>query len=153
LLPSDFGAQRSVVINAPAEKIYPLVATPKQWPNWAVWQKREPTMDMKFGTVESGAGAEWSWASRTQGSGRMKFLKADAPKQLDYELFFIEGNDETRSTGSFILAPEGQGTKVTWTFKGNAGGNPISRWFGFFIDKLVGPDFEAGLEQLKSIAE
>lgn len=153
LLPSEYSAQRSVVINAPAEKIFPLIAAPKQWPNWAVWQKREPTMEMKFSGADSGAGGEWSWASKTQGSGRMKFLKADAPKQLDYELFFIEGSSETRSTGSFVFAPEGQRTKVTWSFKGDAGGNPISRWFGFFIDKLVGPDFEGGLANLKGLAE
>jgi hypothetical protein len=33
------------------------------------------------------------------------------------------------------------------------GGNPVNRWFGLFMDRLVGPDFEAGLGNLKRVAE
>jgi hypothetical protein len=36
---------------------------------------------------------------------------------------------------------------------GEHGMNPIHRWFSLFMDKLVGPDFEAGLKSLKALAE
>ena len=36
-LPSQFNVARSVTINAPAGKIYPLISTTQQWKNWTVW--------------------------------------------------------------------------------------------------------------------
>ena len=37
--------------------------------------------------------------------------------------------------------------------EGDLGRSPINRWFGLFMDRLVGPDFEAGLANLKRISE
>ena len=42
---------------------------------------------------------------------------------------------------------------ITWVMNGNAGMNPVFRWFGLFMDKMVGPDFDAGLKNLKKLAE
>jgi hypothetical protein len=33
------------------------------------------------------------------------------------------------------------------------GGNPLMHYFALFMDKMVGPDFEAGLWGLKTRAE
>ena len=33
------------------------------------------------------------------------------------------------------------------------GSNPLMRWFALFGDKMVGGDFEAGLANLKVLAE
>jgi hypothetical protein len=31
--------------------------------------------------------------------------------------------------------------------------NPLFRWFGLFIEKMIGPDFEKGLANMKKLAE
>ena len=36
---------------------------------------------------------------------------------------------------------------------GNMGRNPVYRWMALFMDRMVGPDFEAGLANLKALAE
>ena len=51
------------------------------------------------------------------------------------------------------LRPEGSGTRVTWTNEGDMGTNPVNRYFGLMMDSMVGPDFEAGLKNLKALAE
>ena len=33
------------------------------------------------------------------------------------------------------------------------GKNPIGKFFGLMMDKMVGPDFERGLNNLKSLCE
>ena len=48
---------------------------------------------------------------------------------------------------------DGKATRVTWTMNGDMGGNPVYRWMGLFMDKMVGPDFDAGLANLKALAE
>ena len=51
------------------------------------------------------------------------------------------------------LEPAGSATKVTWSNFGDLGGNPLVRYFGLVMDKMVGADFEAGLAGLKALAE
>ncbi|MBU6438294.1 MAG: SRPBCC family protein [Betaproteobacteria bacterium] len=153
LLPSRYAAQRSVVINAPPDKVWPLVAAPKAWTQWTVWNRRDPAMQVTYSGPDSGPGAGWSWVSKSEGIGHMQFTKADPPVKLDYTIGFGENDRQGTGGGSIILDPEGAQTKVTWTMSGNAGNNPVMRWFGLFIDKLIGPDFEAGLANLKALAE
>ena len=58
-----------------------------------------------------------------------------------------------RSTGALTLIPSGKGTEVTWTTAGNVGANPINHYFAALMDRMVGPDFEGGLANLKALAE
>ncbi|QJR11962.1 hypothetical protein DSM104443_03045 [Usitatibacter rugosus] len=150
LMPSGYNVQRSVVINAPAEKIYPLIAAPKEWPKWAIWFKREHDMKLTFAGAESGAGAKWAWKAK-EGSGEMEFTKAEPNKSIDYVLAFPEMG--MASKGAITLTPEGPGTRVKWTNEGDVGKNPMMRWFVPFLDRMIGGDYEAGLADLKILVE
>ena len=150
-LSPEFRAVRSTVIKAPAEKVYALVADPREWKRWTVWNQRDPAMTITYSGPPTGAGAGWAWQSKTEGDGKMTFTAADPGKRVAYELFFPDFG--TTSTGAIELTAEGSGTKVSWSMNGNMGSNPLLRWMALFGDKMVGPDFEAGLANLKAIAE
>ena len=150
-LSPEFRAVRSTVIKAPAEKVYALVADPREWKRWTVWNQRDPAMTITYSGPATGAGAGWAWQSKTEGDGKMTFTAADPGKRVAYELFFPDFG--TTSTGAIELTAEGSGTKVSWSMNGNMGSNPLFRWMALFGDKMVGPDFEAGLANLKAIAE
>ena len=150
LLPSTYSAQRSVTINAPVEKVFPLVANHKEWKRWSVWNQRDPNMEMTYAGPEMAAGSKWSWKSKSEGNGGMEFSAVEPYKRVGYILTM---EDMTPATGDLKFTPDGTGTKVTWDINGNAGMNPVFRWFGVFMDKMIGPDFEAGLKNLKKLAE
>jgi uncharacterized protein YndB with AHSA1/START domain len=150
-LSPEFKAVRSLTVSAPAQKIYTLIADPRQWKNWTVWNRRDPAMTMTYSGAPSGAGAAWEWKSKTQGDGKMTFTAAEPGKRVGYDLYFPDFG--TTSSGDLLLSPDGSGTKVTWTMNGNMGSNPLYRWMALFMDKMVGPDFEAGLANLKALAE
>ena len=150
LLPSTYSAQRSVTINAPAEKVFPLVANHKEWKRWSVWNQRDPNMQMTYSGPEMAAGSKWSWTSKSEGNGGMEFSAVEPNKRVGYILTM---EDMTPATGDLKFTPEGAATKVTWDMNGNAGMNPVFRWFGLFMDQLIGPEFEAGLKNLKKLAE
>ena len=57
------------------------------------------------------------------------------------------------STGALTLSPQGDATRVSWTNEGNMDNNPMMRWFAPFMDRMMGPDFEGGLANLKALAE
>lgn len=151
LLSPKFTVSRTATINAAPDKIFALIADPRGWKQWSAWNQRDPAMAVEYSGAASGAGAVWAWKSKSQGDGRMSFTTADAPKRLGYELFFPDFG--TTSTGEFRLDPNGGGTQVTWTMDGDMGRNPIYRWMGLFMNKMVGPDFDAGLANLKALAE
>jgi uncharacterized protein YndB with AHSA1/START domain len=150
LLPATYSSERSVTINAPVDKVFPLVANHKEWRRWSVWNQRDPNMQMSYSGTEMAAGSKWSWKSKSEGNGGMEFSAVEPNKRIGYILTM---QDTSPATGELKFTPDGAGTKVTWNIFGDAGMNPVFRWFGLFMDRLVGPDFEAGLKKLKKIAE
>jgi uncharacterized protein YndB with AHSA1/START domain len=143
---------RSIVIQAPPEKVYPLIASPRQWTRWSVWMRRDPQMRIDYTGPESGSGAGWSWQSKSEGDGRMTFTDAEAARRIEYALFFKDFS--TISNGDLQLVPEGAAaTPVTWTMNGDMGANPVFHWMALFADGLVGKDFEGGLVNLKELVE
>ncbi|MGB8856695.1 MAG: SRPBCC family protein [Burkholderiales bacterium] len=151
ILPADYRVERSLEIAAPPEKIYPLIADPREWKNWGVWNQRDPNMKMEYSGAPSGAGAKWTWESKSEGSGSMEFTRAEAPAMVEYTLYFPEFG--SRSGGKLTLTPSGNATRVSWTNEGNLGSNPLNRYFGLLMDKMLGDDFIAGLKNLKALAE
>jgi uncharacterized protein YndB with AHSA1/START domain len=150
-LSPEFKAVRSTTVAAPADKVYALVADPREWKRWSVWNQRDPAMAIVYSGPPSGTGAAWEWKSKTEGDGKMSFTAAEPGKRLAYDLYFPDFG--TTSSGALELAADGPGTKVTWIMNGNMGSNPLMRWFALFGDRMVGPDFEAGLANLKALAE
>ena len=151
VLPSGFKVQRSVEIAAPAERVYALIAAPAQWKAWSVWNQRDPAMVIKYAGPPSGAGASWSWQSKTEGNGKMDFTAVEENRKVSYQLSFPDFG--MQSAGVLLIEPVGSGVRVTWTNEGDMGASPVNRWFGLAMDRLVGPDFEGGLANLKRLAE
>jgi uncharacterized protein YndB with AHSA1/START domain len=151
LRPNEYAVSRTITINAPAEKIYALVADPKEWKKWSVWNQRDPAMQMTYSGPASGAGAGWDWQSKSEGNGGMKFTAAIAHQKIDYELHF-EGMGKP-SSGALLFEAQAAATKVTWSMHGTSEGNLMMKLFAPFMDKMVGPDFQAGLDNLKKLAE
>lgn len=149
--PNQYGVSRSINIKATPEKIYALIAAPKEWKKWSVWNQRDPKMEMKYSGPESGAGAMWDWKSASEGNGGMKFFAVAPNQAITYELHF-EGMGKP-STGAFTLENNNGLTQVTWSMTGTSEGNLMMKYFAPFMDKMVGPDFEAGLKNLKEVAE
>lgn len=151
VLPSHFRIERSATINAPAERVYSMLVAPSEWKRWTVWNQRDPAMKVDYSGPPSGVGARWSWESESEGNGRMEFTEALPNQRIGYKLSFPEFG--MQSAGALTIEPAGSGVRVSWTNEGEMGTNPVNRWFGLLMDRMVGKDFEAGLANLKKLAE
>jgi len=151
VLPSNFRVERSTEIRAPAERVYALIQDPREWAKWTVWNQRDPQMKMRYDGAPAGQGAKWSWESRSEGNGMMEFTRADPGRLIEYRLSFPDVG--MTSKGALALTAGATGTRVAWSNEGDLGGNPFMRYFALFMDRMVGPDFEAGLARLKALAE
>jgi hypothetical protein len=85
------------------------------------------------------------------GVGRLKITRSDPARGMWYDLDFEDG--KYLSQGGITFETAGEGTEVIWYNGGDLGRNPIQRYFGLFMDRMTGPDFEAGLGNLKRIVE
>jgi len=151
VLPGTFAVERSIEINAPARAVYDLVVEPKQWTKWSVWTRRDPDMRITYSGPPFGMGAKWSWVSKSEGSGTMEFTRVEPDRAVEYALAFPEY--KMKSTGALRLEPAGKATRITWSNSGDVGANPLKHYLAAGMDRMVGPDFEAGLANLKALAE
>lgn len=151
--PDTFRIERSLAIKAPPAKIYPHVADFKAWTAWSPWEQRDPAMQRTYGTSTSGVGASYAWEGNKEvGKGRMEIAEMNAPSELRIKLDFLKPI-EAHNIAEFTFKPEGDATVVRWSMHGP---QPFfAKVMGVFMDmdKMVGPDFEAGLAKLKAVAE
>jgi hypothetical protein len=71
--------------------------------------------------------------------------------KIVFKLDFDDG--KYVSDGWLSLEAKGENTAVTWGMDMDTGMNPMGRWFGHFMDGMVGADFERGLNKIKTAAE
>lgn len=151
LLPSSFHVERQILINAQPKDVFLHVGDLKNWQNWGVWFERDPNMAITYTGQAGAVGMTSSWISDSQGNGEMEIIEIKPNQMMAYRLFFPEFG--MGSTGKILLEAQDKGTLVTWQDFGDVGSNPINHYFAAFMDKMIGPDFEQGLDNLKALTE
>lgn len=150
-LPAATRVERTAIIHAPREAVFAAVNTFTLWPDWSPWLRMDPNAKLVFGGPASGKGSWYTWASENSdlGTGRIEIVESRPHHDVAYTLQF---GDMPQAFADFKLVDAGNGTtKVTWGMDVDFGINPVSRWFGLFFDRMIGPDFEAGLANIDSI--
>jgi hypothetical protein len=150
-LPSRYHVERTTVIATQPAVIYPLVSDLRAWRHWGVWFSRDPDMLISYSPVTTEVGSWSQWKSKSQGDGKMTISQLRPSEYFQYAMEFTDVG--MISTGAMALTPADGGTRVSMTMEGDLGRSPVKRWFGLFMNKLVGPDFESGLANLKHISE
>ena len=149
--PDTFHIERSASLTAPPAVVFARLNDFHAWADWSPWEKLDPAMKKTFGGPESGPGASYAWAGNDKaGEGSMLIQTATSPSHIGIELKFLKPFAATYQA-AFALAPEGTGTKVTWSMDGR--NDFASKLFGLFMDmdKEVGGDFERGLATLNEV--
>jgi uncharacterized protein YndB with AHSA1/START domain len=151
--PDTFRVQRAASIKAPPEKVFALINDFNRWGAWSPWEKKDPAMKRTFGATTSGKGATYAWeGNREVGQGRMEIAESVPPSKVALNLDFVKPF-QAHNLVEFTLEPKGDTTNVTWAMQGDT--PYFAKIIHVFInmDKIVGKDFEAGLTNLKAIAE
>ncbi len=152
ILPSTAHVERSIVIDAQPDAVFAHMNGMKKFHEWSPWASLDPDMKVTFEGAEEGVGSKMSWESEVQevGSGSQWIVESIPNKFVKNHLTF--GPDADPTEAAFTLIPQDGGTKVTWTFdaKDMSGGDKI---FATFADKMLGPQYEQGLSNLKKLVE
>ncbi len=150
--PASFSVERTATIAARPDVAFALVQDFHQWSRWSPWEKMDPTMAKTFDGAEAGVGAIYSWKGNDEvGTGKMTIESVTGPTNVAIKLEFLEPFAATNST-VFAFAPEGQGTRVTWSMTGENDFMGKAMSLVMNMDTMVGGDFERGLANLGTAA-
>jgi uncharacterized protein YndB with AHSA1/START domain len=151
--PDTFRVERTLAMKAPPERVFAHVNDFKAWRDWSPWERMDPAMKRIFSASTAGPGASYAWEGNSKvGKGRMEIAEAQPASNLRIKLDF-EAPMEGHNIAEFTFRPQGEKTLVRWQMSG-----PMSfpgKVFGLFMDmdRMIGKDFEAGLENLRAIVE
>lgn len=148
--PSTYHVERSLVMNANAAKIFAKVNDLRAWESWSPWLKVDPEAKVSYDGPRAGKGAITRWEGNMEvGAGSMSITDSKPQKSIDFALNFIKPM-EGDATSTFTFAPEGKGTKVTWSMDGK--NNFIGKAMSLVMscDEMIGGMYEEGLANLKT---
>ncbi len=151
--PDTFTVSRSIIINAPPEKIFALIDDFHNWPRWASQDAEDPTMTRTYSGAENGVGAISDWTSKgSAGRGRMTIVESTPPSAVAVQVDFVKPFP-AHNRNQFTLEPAGGATKVTWSMRGT--NLYMMKVMSVFVsmDRIAGKHFESGLANLKTAAE
>ena len=153
-LPSSFELERKKVVNADKEQIFKQVNDLKNWKNWAPWALKDATIydiEESYSNPSFGKGATFIWESDNEdiGKGNIEVLESISNSYIKngINFGFIE------SIGEWNFKDVEDGVEVTWGLNVEFGFNPISKFYGLFMEDQISPDYELGLERLKMLTE
>lgn len=160
VLPSRVATERSVVIDRAPSMVHAVVDSYTLFNRWSPWADLDPNTRYTYEGPERGVGAAMIWASDdpSVGSGRQTITASAAPERVETALDF---GDFGTSKATLSIAPEGEGSKVTWgfetelkiTFDGKFFFGVLGRWFGLTMADAIGADYDRGLGKLKALLE
>jgi hypothetical protein len=151
LQPDHFQVRRSIRIQATPAAIFPLISRPRAWPAWTYWHRADPEMQRQYKGPDQGKDAEWEWQSRTQGNGGIRFT----------EVYADQGGILRYASGRFAASGQRQSGADSRRrrhhrireMQASTGERWLLRALAPFADRLIGNDFETGLQKLKVLAE
>ena len=150
--PDAFRIQRSATIAAPPDKVFALINDLRQFNTWNPFAKMDPKQVITYDATSAGVGGAYNWQGEKTGVGRMQITESVPAQCVSAKLDFTKPF-EAHNQVDFTVQPQGNGSTVTWAMHGPMPYLNRLMTIFFDMDKTVGKDFEAGLANLKALAE
>lgn len=144
--------EKSIVINAPAEKVYQNISSTKAFNQWNPWMKLDPAMKVEYSGTQGQIGDRYCWNSQKDdaGAGCQEIVEL-VPNQKQKTKMEFKRPFEDTSYSEVILTPEGNQTKVTWTLDSELE-RPMNL-MSLFMNSAMDKSYGEGLAKLKEISE
>jgi hypothetical protein len=151
--PDVFRVERAVRIAAPSERIRQLINDIHLFNTWNPYNRKDPSMKTTYRGPASGPGAAFDFdGNKNVGKGSIRIVDPTGPDRVSMTLD-MTAPMACHNRIDFTLAPQGNGTQVTWAMQGPCPFMGKLMGVIFNMDKMVGRDFESGLASLKALAE
>ena len=149
--PKTYQVERSMVINASPDVVWPYTSSGKLFQEWSPFRKMDTTATVEYFGTDGSVGSGFKWSGKKAGKGEQTYTVLEPGKSSTVHLKFYTPFGEMESGSYMNLEPDPGGTKLTWGLKGE--NNFIGRIMGSMqnMDKQMGPIFEGGLNDLQTL--
>lgn len=143
---------RQMVIASSPENLFPYINNSQKSYEWMPWAEGDPGLEIKYSGPPEGVGAKSSWKGKEMGVGSSEVVESVINQVVKTKLEYTEPMQMSQ-LAEISLAPAAGGTLVKWSVSGDY--NYFFRLMGIFVDcdKMIGGEFEKGLNKLKSLVE
>lgn len=137
---------RSILIDAAPEKIFPILNDLNNWEQWSPWTLAEPAAKITFARD----GKYHDWDGDIIGSGNLKITSEVEHQSVMMNLQFLKPW-KSKAITKFHLKKTKKGTLVHWTMESSL---PLFLfWMKKQMEIFVGMDYDRGLALLKDLVE
>ncbi len=149
--PKEATVVRTTIINAPVEKVQMKMADLKFFQEqWSPWSERDPQMKVEYVGEMGKPGYGYSWKGNDEvGQGTLTVVGFNGDSLL--EKLSFEGMGDSKAF--YVVNGKDASTNVTWGIKMDFGFLGRGMMLFMNMDKMMGADFEHGLDKLKKAIE
>lgn len=151
-LPTSVHVERSTTTTASPSTVYGIVNGFGRFNEWSPWFDLDPKARYTYSGPQSGVGARMEWTSEQPdvGAGSQEIVAVEPGRSVTTRLDF---GTQGEALSKLAIEPEGEGSRITWSFDTSFEGDFLGRYFGLLFDHWIGTDYGKGLERLKALAE
>lgn len=146
---NNYHYEKSVVINAPKDKVWQYVGSLKGYNRWDPFSKEIRDISITYSGDGDKVGDSYHWKG-DESEGEQSITEIVPNEKMITKLHFIqpfEGN----AKAVFIVTQEGNGTKVTWAIDNEL--SSMMKIMKPMMDNNMGKMFNQGLGDLKKLSE
>jgi hypothetical protein len=152
-IPSSVKISRGIIIHADSAHLQRELGDVKNWNQWFPWITADKGAIVQLSPVTNEPGSFFRWQGvKFKSAGTITLQEINQGEIL----LLLELKDMNASAGGFRIRTTGtrnEVTEVLWYMEYKLKWYPWERFYGIFADRMIGPAFEMGLEQLKNYAE
>jgi uncharacterized protein YndB with AHSA1/START domain len=150
-LGKEYHFEKTVTINAPVEKVWRHVNSMKGINSWSPFMKMDPNMEQSYSGTPGAVGEKYTWSGNDKaGQGEEVITEMVPNEKMVVDLHFVKPF-ESKANAVVFLEPEGDGTKVTWSFDTTM--DYPTNIMKLFINSQMDKSFTDGLNSLKAMSE
>ena len=152
-IPSSVKISRGVIINADISLLYKELSDVKNWNQWLPWITSDSGAIVQLSAVTNQPGSFFRWQGVKYKSAGTITIKEINQDEI---LLLHQIKDMNDAMGGFRVRRTGANSEVTevlWYMEYKLRWYPWERFYGIFLDRIIGPAFDKGLEQLKNYTE
>ncbi|MGZ4098926.1 MAG: SRPBCC family protein, partial [Bacteroidia bacterium] len=150
--PKQIKVERETIVNKPADAVKQKLSDFKFFhERWSPWTEKDPAMKTTYEGTPSTVGHFYTWnGNKKVGSGSMKIVSMKGDTIKEQLVFEGKGN----STVNLVAKDNGNNTTtVKWQMIMDIGFFGRTPMLFMNMDKMMGPDFEKGMANLKTALE
>lgn len=144
-----FSMSRSIVIKAPVSEVFKRLPDLNEYNKWNPFAEGDSSQQTQ---VEGTGLNSWmTWKGEKSGSGKMTITQLDVNHKIKIDMEFYQPM-KGKGIVYWIVVPTADGnTEMKWTFDQDL--EYFQRYFGLFMNKMMGKHFQKGLVTYKAIVE